>query len=295
MRAGVVTEDGVIIESVSTPVPKTAEQLVAGIVTTVENLKVNHDIGAVGLAVAGFLDPACEVVRYAPHLPWRDRPVRAELSQALQLPVRLEHDANSAAWGEFRFGAARGADTWVLFAIGTGIGATLMHQGEIYRGAFGTAPEFGHIQVVPHGRPCACNKQGCLERYCSGTGLETTAMELLQAHSSVPSVLRGQAVSGKDVMIAARNGDEIAALAVADFAQWLGLGLSIVADTLDPRLIVIGGGVSSDADLYLPVANEHMQASMVGAGFRPTPMLACAELGGNAGMIGVADLARELM
>lgn len=294
MRAGVVTETGEIIESYSTSVPRTAAELEAGIVAVVEKLKQHHDIAAVGLAIAGFLDPDCETVRFAPHLPWRDQNVRVDLSRALGLPVRLEHDANAAAWGEYRFGAARGANTWVLFAIGTGIGATLMHDGRIYRGAYGTAPEFGHIQVVPNGRVCPCGKKGCLERYCSGSALKTTATEFLQSHPDIDSVLRFSTFNGKDVMAAAGAGDELAQLVVAEFATWLGIGLSFVADILDPSLILIGGGVSADADLYLPAANNHMQANIVGAGHRPTPRVACAELGGTAGMIGVADLAREL-
>jgi hypothetical protein len=294
MRASVVTGNGEIIESYSAPVPRTAEKLQAGIVEVVDKLKTNHQISAVGLAIAGFLDPDCETVRFAPHLPWRDHPVRAELSAALDLPVCLEHDANSAAWGEYRFGAARGVDTWVLFAIGTGIGATLMHNGEIYRGAYGTAPEFGHIQVVVGGRECPCGKKGCLERYCSGSALVATAQELLARYPDTDSILRKAPFNGEDVMIAARDGDELALQVVADFADWLGLGLSFVSDILDPSVILIGGGVSTDADLYLPQATAKMQSSIVGAGYRPTPVVACAELGGAAGMIGVADLARKL-
>ncbi|MDO5097890.1 MAG: ROK family protein [Corynebacterium sp.] len=296
MRAGVVTAEGEIIASVSSPVPQTDADLTNGIVSVVRDLSRDYPIGAVGLAVAGFLDPACEVVRFAPHLPWRDRAVRAELTQALGLPVRLEHDANSAAWGEYRFGAAQGSDNWVLFAIGTGIGATLMPNGEIYRGAFGTAPEFGHLQVVPQGRACPCGKRGCLERYCSGTALAETAREILEQEPHLESSLRSQAsISGKLVMENARRGDPVALRAVADFSYWLGLGLSIVADVLDPSLIVIGGGVSQDHELYLDAAVSEMSRNIVGAGFRPLPHVTCAQLGGDAGMIGVADLARKLL
>ncbi|AKK06509.1 transcriptional regulator/sugar kinase [Corynebacterium mustelae] len=296
MRAGVVTAEGEIIASVSSLVPQTDADLMQGIVGTVEKLSEEYSIGAVGLAVAGFLDPACEVVRFAPHLPWRDRAVRAELTEALGLPVWLEHDANSAAWGEYRFGAAQGSDNWVLFAIGTGIGATLMHNGEIYRGAFGTAPEFGHLQVVPNGRPCPCGKHGCLERYCSGTALAETARELMMQEPHLDSLLRHEiSISGKSVMESARRGDPVAVRAVADFSRWLGLGLSIVSDVLDPGLIVIGGGVSQDPDLYMDAAVAEMSRSIVGAGFRPLPHVTCAQLGGDAGMIGVADLARKLL
>ncbi|WP_297850723.1 ROK family protein [uncultured Corynebacterium sp.] len=299
-RAGVVDADGVVVDTVATRTPEDEEGLTRAIVDLVGQLRSHHEVDAVGLAIAGFLDPACEVVRFAPHLPWKDNePVRDVLQDALGLPVRLEHDANSAAWGEYRFGAAKDAETWVLFAVGTGIGATLMHHGEIYRGSFGTAPEFGHLTVVPGGRACSCGKRGCLERYASGTALVDTAVEIAERGGFRDCGLYRRVVdkraSGTDVVAAARKGDELGIATMKHFAQWLGQGLSIVCDVLDPELIVLGGGVSRDADLFIDAAREGMEAGVVGAGFRPTPRLETAELGAQAGMIGVADLARHLM
>ncbi|MCS4531311.1 ROK family protein [Corynebacterium sp. ES2730-CONJ] len=293
LRAGVVDHEGHIIDAVATPVPRSPETLVRGIIQAVEHLKSSHDIAAVGLAVAGFLDPECEIVRFAPHLSWRDYPAKRELEKALRLPVRLEHDANSAAWGENQFGAARGVDNWVLFALGTGIGATLMDRNTIYRGAFGTAPEFGHLTVVPDGRACACGKKGCLERYCSGSALEETAREYLNHPHHLPTALTHKTISGRHIMHLAREGDPLATEVLKDFTIWLGKGLSIVGDVLDPGLILLGGGVSQDADLYLATAKTIMAENLVGAGHRPVAEVKCAELGADAGMIGVADLARR--
>ena len=302
-RAGVVDEDGRILAVESTATPHTSEDLRSAIVGMVDRLRQRYPsgaIGSVGLAVAGFLDPECEVVRFAPHLPWQDNaPVRKILQDELRLPVRLEHDANSAAWGEYRLGAAQDAKTWVLFAIGTGIGATLMHNGEIYRGAFGTAPEFGHLTVVPGGRACSCGKQGCLERYASGTALVDTAVSIATNGGFESCGLYRKAVdkraTGNDVVAAARTGDALGLATMDHFAQWLGQGLSLVCDVLDPELIVLGGGVSRDADLFLDTAQKTMARSVVGAGFRPLPALQTADLGSQAGMIGVADLARHQM
>ncbi|UDL75153.1 ROK family protein [Corynebacterium uberis] len=301
MRASVVDAAGCIIETRSLPSPKTPAGMEAGIEQLVAELRADHQIAAVGFAVAGFLDAECERVRFAPHLPWRDAPVRKMLQDRLGLPVRLEHDANSAAWGEYRFGAARGVDTWVLFAVGTGIGATLMTGGEIFRGAYGTAPEFGHLTVVPGGRACPCGKLGCLERYCSGTALLDSAVELVHSRRFLGSELAAKvrrdptAVNGPLIMDAARRGDAAGVAIVDEFAAWLGQGLSIVADILDPELIVLGGGVSNDSDLYLPAATEQFASQIVGTGYRPLARVETAELGAAAGMIGVADLARSLV
>ncbi|WP_115686164.1 ROK family protein [Corynebacterium senegalense] len=299
MRAGVVDARGRIVARREMATPHTESGLTGAMTSMVQDLRSEYDIEAVGAAVAAFLDPDCEVVRFAPHLAWRDdEPVKAELEQALGLPVRLEHDANSAAWGEYRFGAARDAQTWVFFAVGTGIGATLMHGGEIYRGSFGTAPEFGHLTVVPGGRVCSCGKQGCLERYASGTALVDTALEVAGRGGFRKSGLYRKVVDkravGHDVMEAARAGDPLGLATVDHFARWLGHGMSIVADVLDPALIVLGGGVSADADLFLDTARETLARTIVGAGYRPVAEVVCAELGPDAGMIGVADLAREL-
>ena len=154
MRAAVVDTHGEILDRAATLTPNSEDVLVDKLVALVNTLRDRHEIAAVGLAVAGFLDPDCTTVRFAPHLPWRDAPVREIMTDRLQLPVRLEHDANSAAWGEYVFGQAREAGTWVYFSVGTGIGATIMHRGEIFRGSFGMAPEYGHVTVVHGGRQC---------------------------------------------------------------------------------------------------------------------------------------------
>ncbi|BAU96519.1 glucose kinase [Corynebacterium suranareeae] len=299
MRAGLVDESGRIVASLSAPSPRTTQAMEQGIFDLVEQLKATHPVDAVGLAVAGFLDPDCEVIRFAPHLPWRDEPVRSQLEELLGLPVRLEHDANSAAWGEHRFGAAQGADNWVLLALGTGIGAALIEKGEIYRGAFGTAPEFGHLRVVRGGRACSCGKEGCLERYCSGTALVYTARELASHGSYTNSELFDQiktdpqAITGKMITAAAKKEDPLGIAVLEDFSEWLGETLAIIADVLDPGMILIGGGLSKDSSLYLDQAVNHYSSRIVGAGYRPLAHVATAQLGGDAGMIGVADLARR--
>ena len=300
LRGAVVDAHGTVIDFEQVPTPSSTSALERGIKHIVEKLGKRHQIAAVGVAVAAFLDPDCTTVRFAPHLPWRDAAVQQRLQNLLQLPVRLEHDANAAAWGEYRFRAARDAKIWTLFAIGTGIGGALMIDGKIYRGAFGTAPEFGHLTVIPDGRTCPCGKRGCLERYCSGTALVSTARELIasgrfeESRLSIDYRARPEALTGHVVMQAARRGDVAALAAVDDFAHWLGEGLAIVGDVLDPELIVIGGGVAGESVLYLEAARRQYGKRIVGAGHRPLARLRTAELGSDAGMIGVADLARQL-
>ncbi|MBJ8343236.1 ROK family protein [Antrihabitans sp. YC2-6] len=301
IRAAVVDSDGQVLDMTQAPTPQSARALENGLDRAVRELAGRHNIGAVGLAVAGFITSDRTTVRFAPHLPWINAPVGRELGERLGLPVILEHDANAAVWAEHKFGSAAGGRNVVMVAIGTGIGAALLIDGELYRGSHGVAPELGHVQVVPDGRACACGKRGCWERYCSGTALADTAIELLAANPAKSAIMAREVVrdpgslTGRRVAGAAQDGDRVALEAIADFAHWLGIGFAFVSDIYDPDLIVIAGGVSSSAPLYLDEAREHYAALVTGAGHRPLARIRTTQLGEAAAMIGAAALARAVL
>lgn len=302
VRAGVVDASGAVLDTVRTPTPGEDSALEDAIALATKELADRHRVAAVGLAVAGFVTADRLGVRFAPHLSWRHAPVAERIGRRLGLPVVLEHDANAAAVAEYRFGAARGATYTVLVAIGTGIGGALLINGEVYRGAHGVAPELGHLRLVPGGRQCPCGKRGCWERYCSGTALAATAVELLARAPWQTTLLAGHAaadphqITGRTVAAAARDGDPLATRAMAELARWLGEGLALVADVYDPELIIIGGGVSESAPLFLDEAREHYATAVTGAGHRPLARIRTAQLGGDdAGLVGAAALARDLV
>ncbi|MQA09414.1 MAG: ROK family protein [Pseudonocardiaceae bacterium] len=299
VRAGVVDEHGTVLDTARAATPSDECALEDAITSVVKGLAESHPVSAVGLAVAGFVHTDRRSVMFAPHLAWRSAPVADRIASRLGLPVVLEHDANAATLAEHRFGAARGAGVVVLIAIGTGIGAGLLLDGEIYRGAFGVAPELGHLRVVPGGRPCSCGKKGCWERYCSGTALSTTAIELLARYPGRSTVLAREAaddpreLTGRKVAGAARDGDAVAKEAMADLALWLGEGLALVADVYDPEIVVIAGGVSASAPLFLDDAREHYRALTTGTGHRPIARIRTAQLGDESAIVGAATLARD--
>jgi glucokinase len=299
VRAGVVDADGAVLDTVRAPTPRGEAALEAALARAVDELARRHPVAAVGLALAGFVTADRRGVRFAPHLPWRDAPVADRMAARTGLPVVVEHDANAAAAAERRYGSAAGAGTVVFLALGTGIGAALLRDGELYRGAHGVAPELGHLRLVPGGRPCPCGGAGCWERYCSGTALATTAVELLARDPGRSPGLRRLVdadpggLTGRRVAAAARDGDPVACEAVADLARWLGAGLALVADVFDPELVVIGGGVSVSAPLFLDDAREHYAATLTGARYRPLARIRTAQLGEEAAVVGAALLARE--
>lgn len=312
VRAGLIDATGVVLDLRRVATPSSGDALEDAITSVVAELADEHGavprlrsgsgVAAVGLAVAGFVAPERGQVRFAPHLPWRGAAVAERIERRVGVPVLLEHDANAAVVAEHRFGAAAGARVAVLLALGTGIGSALLIDGTLFRGGHGVAPELGHLRVVPDGRPCQCGKRGCWERYCSGTALVTTVLELVARHhdgSGAP--LAGEAaadpgrVSGRRVAAAAREGDPVGLRAMGELARWLGEGLVLVADLYDPDVVVIGGGVAESAPLFLDEARQRYAATVTGAGYRPLARVRTSQLGDQAGIVGSALLARALI
>ena len=178
VAAGVVDENGRIIAKLkrSTPAasPLRTEQAIADVVT---ELLAAHQVTAIGLGAAGFVDGERATMLFAPNLAWRDEPLKQRVEERLGRAVVVENDANASAWAEARFGAARGYRDVMLVAVGTGIGAAIIIGGELYRGRWGIAGEPGHVRVVPDGRLCGCGNRGCWEQYASGNALVAEARE----------------------------------------------------------------------------------------------------------------------
>ncbi|MDQ1695066.1 MAG: glucokinase [Frankiaceae bacterium] len=298
VAAGVVDENGQVLAQARRRTPsRDPEHLVDVVSEIVRQLLSEHQVGAVGVGAAGFVDADRKTVLFAPNLAWRDAPLRDEIAARVDLPVVVENDANAAAWGEYRFGAGeRQADVMVL-TIGTGIGAGLILDGSLYRGRFGIAGEPGHVRVVPGGRQCGCGNYGCWEQYCSGTALVRAAREIATERPDDGKRLRElagdvESIDGPVVARAAQEGDPAAIDCFQEIGRWLGQGVADLAAILDPGRFVIGGGVSDAGDLLLGPARDTYAAALTGRGHRPLADLVAARLGSEAGLIGAADLAR---
>lgn len=301
VMAGVVDADGQILEQVraETPEksksPKVVEDTIAELVL---DLSDRHDVHAVGIGAAGWVDADRSRVLFAPHLAWRDEPLKDALTARLAVPVMVDNDANTAAWGEWRFGAGRGEDHLVMITLGTGIGGAILENGQVKRGKYGVAGEFGHMQVVPGGHRCPCGNRGCWEQYSSGNALVREARELALAESPVAYGIServgGQVseITGPLITELARGGDAMCTELLQDIGHWLGVGIANLAAALDPGGFVIGGGVSAADELLIDPAREAFRRHLTGRGYRPEATIAKAQLGPEAGMVGAADLAR---
>ena len=136
-----------------------------------------------GIGAAGWVDNEQAVVRFSPHLAWRSEPLKARLTARIDLPLIVDNDANAAAWAEYRFGAGRGSSVMVCLTLGTGIGGGLVIGGQLFRGTYGMAGEWGHMISVPGGHWCECGNRGCWEQYASGNALVREARELARTNS----------------------------------------------------------------------------------------------------------------
>jgi glucokinase len=270
------------------------------VIDLIRELAAGHAVAAVGIGAAGWVDSASATIRYAPNLAWRDEPLREAVAATVDLPVVVENDGNAAAWAEFRFGAGRDtADPMVLISVGTGIGGGIVSGGGLLRGGHGMAGEFGHTRAVPDGLPCGCGRRGCLEQYASGRALVRLARAgAAEQPGDAGGLLdlaggRVDAITGPMVTTAARAGDKVACEAFHQVGRWLGSGLADVVQVLDPAVLVVGGGVADAGELLLSPVREAYAAALAERGRLPVAAVRAAELGGAAGVVGAADLARR--
>ncbi|MGL5405903.1 MAG: ROK family glucokinase [Propionibacteriaceae bacterium] len=299
VAAGVVTPDGDVIERLRVPTPGHSPQAVEdAIVEAWQQLSRNHTIGSVGIGAAGWVDSTQSIVRFSPHLAWRNEPLTAKLAERIPVPVIVDNDANAAAWAEYRFGAGQGARVMICVTLGTGIGGAIIINGQLFRGTYGMAGEFGHMTVVPQGHWCPCGNRGCWEQYASGSSLVRDARSLLAARSPQAAGMLERVdgdianLAGPDITAAAIAGDVLAANLLADVGTWLGRGLANLAAALDPDLFVIGGGVSEAGELLLAPAQAAFTRTLTGRGFRDPARIELADMRNEAGLIGAADLSR---
>lgn len=237
-------------------------------------------------------------IEFAPNLPWKGViPLAAMFEERLGIPAALTNDANAAAVGEMTYGAARGMKDFIMITLGTGVGSGIVINGQVVYGHDGFAGELGHVIVRrDNGRLCGCGRKGCLETYCSATGVARTARELLAA-STEPSLLRNvpvESITSKDVYDAAVQGDEIAKGIFTFTGQLLGEALADFIAFSSPEAIVLFGGLAKSGD-YIIVPIQKAIDDNVLAIFKGKTKLLVSELkDSDAAVLGASALAWEL-
>lgn len=205
-------------------------------------------------------------IDFAPNLPWKGRiPLAHMLSEALGVPVALTNDANAAAVGEMTYGAARGMKDFIEITLGTGVGSGIVVGGKVLYGHDGFAGEIGHTIIRRNGRMCGCGRQGCVETYCSATGVARTAREYLEIRED-PSLLREipvDEVTSKDVYDAAMKGDKLAIEIFESAGTILGEALADAVAYTSPEAIILFGGLTRAGDFIIEPTKRHMEMNLL--------------------------------
>jgi glucokinase len=261
------------------------------------------DITAVGLGSPGPLDiPIGRIVRAGNLVGWDNFPLRDRVAVHCGLPVTFANDANAAAFGEFWVGAGRDYDSLVLLTLGTGVGGGIIIGDTNVEGAHSHGSECGHLIVDPaeSARICPCGQPGHLEAYCSARSLVVRAEETIAAGATgslVTAVAAGEPLTPILVGREAEAGDPLATELVMETARWLGIGIVSLLHVVDPEAVMIGGAMTFGGE-RTPVGRSFLERIRAEVRRRAFPTLAektvlgFASLGGDAGSIGAAGLAR---
>ena len=300
VRVALVDPDGTIVEQRRAPTPHTLDGIVDHITGAVRAFApLRPDARALGVGAAGMVDRD-GVIHYSPNVPaFIKAPVRDRLVASVELPTVVDNDANVAALAELTHGAARGKRDVLLVTLGTGVGGGIVSGGRILRGANGFGAEIGHFQVDPDGPLCACGQRGHWEALASGTALGHLGRARAVA-GEAPSVVaraggNAEQVEGVHVGEAAQAGAADAIAIVTEYAHQVALGLIGLVNILDPELVVVSGGLIDLDDVLLTPLRAAFAGRTEGAAYRPDVPIVRAELGGHAGVIGAAVLARALV
>jgi N-acetylglucosamine repressor len=238
------------------------DQMIEAAIQAVESLLAVAQIDrtrllGIGVGVNGIVDAEAGISRTAPHFGWHDVPLAAPLAEHFAIPVLLENDARTLTIAEQWFGSGRGVDHFVTVVTGYGIGAGVVTNGQIYRGALSGAGEFGHIMLQVDGPRCTCGKQGCLEALAGEKAILRRVSEGLAA--GAPSALAGvDPLSLEAVAQAADAGDVLARRVLNNAGRWLGVGIASLVNILNPELLIINGEAACAGHWYF----EPMEAAL---------------------------------
>ncbi|MFI1765506.1 ROK family protein [Streptomyces sp. NPDC020800] len=290
MKAALVGDDGALLHRARRATdrergPDAVIETILGFAAELRAYGVEHygeAAAAAGLAVPGIVDEEHGIAVYAANLGWRDVPLRDLLAERLGVPVALGHDVRTGGLAEGRIGAGKGTDRFLFVPLGTGIAGAIGLDGRVEGGAHGFAGEIGHVVVRPSGTPCPCGQRGCLERYASASAVS----EAWAAACGDPEA------DAADCAKAVASGDPDAVRIWQEAVDALADGLVTALTLLDPRTLIIGGGLAEAGEVLFQPLRDAVRQRVT---FQKLPSIVPAALGDTAGCLGAGLLARDLL
>ena len=302
IAVGLVNENAEIVKKLSVPTGATrpGEEIVADIAMLCKNVCAEMgialaDVQSIGIASPGIANHDTGVVEYANNLPFKKFPIADLLKSSLgtDIAVRIENDANAAAWGEACAGAAKGTKNSVMITLGTGVGGGIVMDGKVYSGFNYAGGELGHIVIEVDGAPCSCGRNGCWEAYSSATALIRMTKEKIEeckATGRYTSMAEAPRVSGRTACDAMRQGDAAAKEVYDKYIRYLAAGITNIVNIFQPEVISIGGGISGEGQSLIDALEPIVRKEQYGGSVVALTALRIAKLGNDAGIIGAAML-----
>ena len=301
--AGVVDKDYNIIAraecktAIPRPESEVCDSMAAIVKEAVKKAKLKmDDISHIGIGVPGAVNPETKIVETSPNLFFHNWEVSKMMEERLNKPVRIENDANAAAWGEFLAGSAKGCRNAVAITLGTGVGGGIIIDGKLYSGSNFAGAELGHMVIVKDGKECGCGRKGCWEAYASATALINMTKEAIKNEKAEFSYMLNAVegdlnnVTGKTPYDAMFAGDATGKAVVDEYIGYLATGIVNVINIFQPDIICIGGGVCRQGENLLAPVRAIVEKERITKHTDKQTVLCTATLGNDAGIIGAAKL-----
>ncbi len=296
-KIGIVDSEGRIVESTSikTDSMRGIEDTFTRIWRSIEELAGKNNVRVEGIGI-GIPGPVVNqsVVTFFANFPWEAGTDCSDLMERISgIPTKLDNDVNVIALGEARFGAGRGHRSSVTIALGTGVGGGIYVDGNLISGMTGAGGEIGHMKLVKDGKLCGCGQKGCFEAYTSATGIirEATSRLLVNKTNALYGRIGGDIskLEAKDIFDAAREGDEFSLDIVEYVAEYLAMGIGNILNIINPKAIILGGGVALAGDILLKPLRRKLRKYAMEATLDGLEILQ-AELGNEGGVVGASAL-----
>lgn len=301
IKAGIVDENQKILveDSVPTRVERPYQEIIKDMADLVKNLlnkihATDAELSGVGVGSPGTVDAANGVVLYSNNFDWDNVPLAAELGKYFTCPIKVSNDANCAALGEVKAGAAKQIKNAILLTLGTGVGGGVIIDGQVFEGAHAGGAELGHTSLIFGGELCTCGRRGCVEAYVSATGLIREAKRAAEKdpQSVMNELCKGDLsnMNGKIPFDAAEQKDPAGMKVVNDYITYLGESIANYVNIFRPDVILLSGGICNQKEKLTEPLTEYIKTKCFGGEKAFIPEARCAILGNSAGIIGAANL-----
>lgn len=301
IKAGIVDEEYHILKQASVPTltERTHQEIIKDMAMLVKELmeQINiteAEVEGIGIGSPGMIAAKEGEVVYSNNFGWENVMLVQELHQYFSCPIQVSNDANCAALGEVKAGAAKGVSDVVLITLGTGVGGGVVVDGKLFEGGHAGGAELGHTSLVAGGEACTCGRKGCIEAYASATALIRDARRAAEKHpeSMMNSLCENNLnnMNGK-IPFDAAQADDAAAKEVTDrYIMYLGESIANFVNIFRPDVVLLSGGVCNQGEKLTEPLNQYIKDKCFGGEKSFIPKVCCATLGNNAGIIGAASL-----